>query len=75
MEFHCRGIAEVIERVLNPTGKRERGFMLSIFSFGGSELTYISNASREDMTQMLNELLARWAKGEPDTPFTREGHT
>jgi hypothetical protein len=72
MEFEARGIANVLERAINKDGVRRKGFMLALFSFQGSELTYISNADRGDMINLLKELLTRWGAGEPDTPLTSE---
>lgn len=38
--------------------RRELGAALFVFSFAGPELTYISNAGRQDMMKMLQDFLA-----------------
>jgi hypothetical protein len=40
------------------------GFALLIFGFDTPELTYVSNAEREDMRKMLRELLDRWERND-----------
>lgn len=39
------------------------GFTLILFDFGkGGNITYLSNAQREDMEQTLADLLKKWKK-------------
>jgi hypothetical protein len=64
MESDARSLAQLLDTGLNPDGERKAGFGLLIFSFEGSELTWISNAERSDMIRMFEELLAKWKRGD-----------
>jgi hypothetical protein len=67
MEAHARNIARLLDDRLNPTRPpRTHGFALLIFAFEGPELTWISNAERDDMVKALKELLERFEAGSAD---------
>lgn len=56
MEETCREIGTVIGSALPP----ETGFALMMFNHGEKgHMTYVSNASREEMIEALKELIAR----------------
>jgi hypothetical protein len=63
MEACAREIAGHLQKAFDmwrAMGHQEEkwGFALFIFSFGGAEMTYISNSNREDMVKMLLEFIA-----------------
>ena len=59
MEATARALAGVLDQATNDAFKNKRlGFALFIFSFEGAELTYISNAGREQMVKTLAEFIA-----------------
>jgi len=64
-EVVCREIASKIQEAIEQAlGIDTWGFMLMLFSFGeGGSLTYISNANREDMINVVKEWLEK-AQGE-----------
>ncbi|HKS27785.1 MAG TPA: hypothetical protein VJS44_08195 [Pyrinomonadaceae bacterium] len=67
LEARAREIAKRLDAALNQqvTGApKQYGFALLLFSFNGSELTWISNAEREDMIRLMEEMLERWKKGD-----------
>lgn len=75
MEQLARSCADKLDGTLNAaqsiTGaKSEQGktyaFALIVTRFDGPELTYVSNAERAEMTQMLRELLEHWERGSYD---------
>lgn len=43
------------------------GFALLLFSFDGPEMTWISNANRDDMIKVLDEFKAALKAGEADS--------
>lgn len=60
IEHEARELGKRIARDLNPdTAKNKVGFMLMIFSFDGPELTYLSNARREDVVKTMQEFIRR----------------
>lgn len=69
LEAQARSLGKTLDASLNPpspaTGKRARknGFALLLFSFDGPELTWLSNAEREDMIRLLEELLNKFKVG------------
>jgi hypothetical protein len=68
LESRAREIARRLDSALNPdigTGApKGYGFALLLFSFRGEELTWISNAKREDMIRLMEEMLERWKRGD-----------
>lgn len=59
LESMARDCVKALDAVTNDAfEKRALGFTLFLFSFGGSELTYISNADRPNMIKTLYEFLA-----------------
>lgn len=72
LEAQARSLGRTLDDTINPpnpaTGKRERkkGFALLIFSFDGPELTWLSNAEREDMIRLLDEILLKMKAGRMD---------
>ncbi len=65
IEAKARELAKTLDAAIHQTitgGTTEHrfGFALMIFAFDTPELTYISNAQRDDMRKMLRELLDRW---------------
>ena len=69
LEAKARSLGRTLDDTINPsnpaTGKRDRknGFTLLLFSFEGPELTWISNAEREDMIRLLDEILLKMKAG------------
>lgn len=68
LEAKAREIGKLIDDAINESitggqSNKKFGFALLLFSFDGSELTWISNAEREDMTKALEELLSNWKRG------------
>lgn len=66
LEGSARHLAAVIEASINRVG-RKYGFTLFLFSFDGPELTYISNAQREDMIKAVQEWLNRQRSSQRDS--------
>lgn len=72
LEAKARSIGRTLDDAINPpnpaNGKQDRknGFALLLFSFEGSELTWLSNAEREDMIRLLEEMLLRFKTGRMD---------
>ena len=63
LEERARDIAKLVDGEL----PEKTGFALLIFDFDpGHELTWISNARREDMVKTLRELLERFEGGGAD---------
>jgi hypothetical protein len=63
MEACSREIAGHLQKAFDMWGqishdKEKWGFTLMIFSFSGSEFTYISNANRKDMIKTMMEFIA-----------------
>jgi len=59
LEEGARELAQTIQEVLPP----DVGFVLLLFDFGeDGNLTYLSNAQREDMVKTLKELVAKLEK-------------
>lgn len=46
--------------------EKGHGFVLMVFSFDGPEMTWISNANREDMIKVLDEFKAALINGAAD---------
>lgn len=68
LEAKAREIGKLIDSAINESvtgGASEKrfGFALLLFSFDGSELTWLSNAERADMIKALEELLGNWRRG------------
>lgn len=69
LESQARSLGKTLDHALNPpslaTGKRARknGFALLLFSFDGPELTWLSNAERDDMIRLLEEMLNKFKVG------------
>jgi hypothetical protein len=59
IEYYTREIGTLISQAINPTGKKVIGFALMIFSFDGSEFSWISNADRADMVKTMQEFIKR----------------
>ena len=66
IEEQARSLAHVLDEVLQKRLGRRTGFALLMFDFEGPELTWISNAQREDMLKALRELVARFEAGTAD---------
>ncbi len=69
LEARARELAKRLDGALNQSmtggpAQKQYGFALLLFSFRGNELTWISNAERREMIQALEELLARWKRGD-----------
>ena len=70
LEAQARSLGKTLDASLNQlnpaTGKRVRknGFALLLFSFDGPELTWLSNADREDMIRLLEEMLQKFKTGQ-----------
>lgn len=64
LESRARAIAKSLDAQLHATTSNRYGFALLLFSFDGSELTWISNANREDMIEALEEILNKWKRGD-----------
>lgn len=59
MEGMARRCAKALDEATDNTfEQRALGFALFLFSFAGSELTYISNADRPNMIKVMHEFLA-----------------
>jgi len=69
LEVQARSLGRTLDGAINPlnpaTGGqgRKKGFALLLFSFDGPELTWLSNAERDDMIRLLEELLSRFKVG------------
>jgi hypothetical protein len=60
LEAKCREIGNLLGDAVPPGV----GFMLALFDFGeGGNLTYLSNAAREDMIKMLAEFRNKLIEG------------
>ena len=57
-----KAMARAIDEFVNPTGKKENGFIIMMFPFGDVEgrCNYISNAQRADVVKMLKEQIKRF---------------
>ena len=69
LEAAARRLAAHLDKELNGAElgtARRRGFMLFAFSFGGPEMTYISNCDRKDAIEAIKEWLARCEAGTAD---------
>jgi hypothetical protein len=55
--------------------QRQAGFCLIMFSMTGPELTYVSNAEREDMITTLKEFIANHEAGIEDDYGIRERYS
>lgn len=72
IEHMARDIGHRIGDAINRAGaKKTYGFMLTIFSYEGSELTYISSAERADMIKLLTEMIQKLRSEEPGTSESR----
>ena len=76
LEAAARMIAGTIDQAINPhcfgpeaqdASERRFGFALMLFEFGpqGAPMTYISNADRETMILVLQEIIDRAKAGKP----------
>lgn len=63
MESRARQLASLIHDMIDPYRENKMGFALLLFSFDGSESTYVSNAQREDMIKFMREMLAHLETG------------
>lgn len=70
MEARCREIGNLLNKVFEKHGDGSVGFCFMVFSFEGPEFTYISNAERESMIKMLEEVAAKMRKGEASQPWS-----
>jgi hypothetical protein len=63
LEEHARQPGRVLREVVDTWAEKAQvpryGFAVQLFSFEGPECTYLSNADREDMIKMLEELTER----------------
>ena len=66
LEGTARHLAAVIDATIKK-GLKRYGFTLFLFSFDGPELTYISNAQREDMVKAVQEWLNRQRSSQRDS--------
>jgi len=66
LEDEARKLGRVLDDVLNPQKPRTTGFALLLFSFDGPELTWLSNAAREDMLSALQEFMQKAQAGALD---------
>lgn len=73
MQKLARRVTDLVRRELG----EELGVALLVFPWSDirgipegtpAEFQYISNAPRSHMHGMLKELIAKWDKGDPDTP-------
>ena len=64
-------IGSVINRLSSPSDKKQYGFTLILFSYEGSELTYISSSERSDMIRLLQEMISKLRSEEPGTSESR----
>lgn len=73
MQKLARRVGELVRREMG----EELGIALLVFPWSDvrgipegapAEFQYISNAPREHMHDLLRDLLAKWDRGEPDTP-------
>lgn len=71
LEHVARQLGQRIDEGLGNLMGERTGFVLVLFSFEGSELTYLCNSQRADAIKMLEELLAHM-KG-PGSWTTSEG--
>lgn len=55
-------LTRMVGRVIN-SAVQPYGFALLIFSFEGPELSYVSNADRDDMVKVLEEFTANLKSG------------
>jgi hypothetical protein len=69
LEATAREIGAALGRAIKRPGLEGCGFTLLLFSYEGSEITYISSAEREGMKKTMRELLAKWDAGEADTTW------
>lgn len=59
-----RDIGRIIDRALEDARGTRMGFALLVFNFGeGGEMSWISNAKREEMLVALNEFITKNAQG------------
>lgn len=59
LEYLARRVGRKLDKVIKETSPNI-GFILMMFEFGEDGfLTYISNANREDMTEVLKEWIER----------------
>lgn len=66
MEKINREVGYLIGRVIEESGSKF-GFALFMFSFGdGAEMTWISNANRNEMITAMKEFIAKVEAGEDD---------
>jgi hypothetical protein len=66
LEEKAREIGGLIGKSLAEGMGKRYGFTLMLFSFDGAELTWISNANRDDMVELLKEFQAALQSGEAD---------
>jgi hypothetical protein len=74
LEATSRDIGHLIGNAINRQsqgGKKQYGFCLILFSYEGSELTFISSAERSDMLKLLQEMVSKLRSEEPGTSETR----
>jgi hypothetical protein len=69
IEAKAREVGKLIDLAIHQTVTGAKtadhyGFALLIFGFDTPELTYVSNAEREDMRRMLREPLDRWERND-----------
>lgn len=64
LEDTSRGMARALDEFLKDRFGRRMGFSLFVFEFGEkTNLSYMSNGSREDMIAVVKEWLARVESG------------
>lgn len=68
MNHEARELAKILDSGLQGKFGERMGFTLFVFSFDGSELTYISNANRQDMKKAILEWLHKLDTGEATMP-------
>jgi len=66
LEGSARDVAKAIDEALQGRHGKRIGFALLVFSFNGPELTWVSNAGRDDMLQALREFIAKSEAGMGD---------
>lgn len=70
LEAKARSLGQTLDDAINSPNPatsnwdRKNGFALLLFSFDGPELTWLSNAEREDMIRLLEEILLKMKVGQ-----------
>ena len=71
LEYMAREVGYLIGHAIRVNGI-PYGFALLMFSYDGPELTYISNAQRDDMVRALEEFIGKVKGGEASLTSERK---